>query len=141
MFKSRPLVDKTPPETTKSTEGDELGESSNQKKGIMSHDTLGINTITPTSNGKLRMLVFNKNAPKNACNTAYTQTYNVTSILIYFPTCTHVDLSDFSDFGRNIVTLDLADTLAPLFIQREEECKEQLPQVEEEMEGTSIAGA
>ncbi len=141
VFKSRPLVDKTPPETTKSTEGDELGESSNQKKGIMSHDTLGINTITPTSNGKLRMLVFNKNAPKNACNTAYTQTYNVTSILIYFPTCTHVDLSDFSDFGRNIVTLDLADTLAPLFIQREEECKEQLPQVEEEMEGTSIAGA
>ncbi len=53
VFKSRPLVDKTPPETTKSTEGEELGESSNQKKGTMSHDTLGINTITPTSNGEL----------------------------------------------------------------------------------------
>ncbi len=79
---------------------------------------------------------------KNTFNTVYTQMYNVTSILIYMypPTRTHVDLSDFSDFGRNIVTLDLADTLAPLFIQREEECKEQLPQVEEEMEGTSITG-
>ena len=52
-------------------------------------------------------------------------------------THTHTDLSDFSDFGRNIVTLDLGDTLAPLFIQREEECKEQLPQAEEEMEGMS----
>ncbi len=48
MFKSRPLVDKRP-ETTKQTEGEELGESSNQKRGTMSHDTLGINAITSTS--------------------------------------------------------------------------------------------
>lgn len=48
----------------------------------------------------------------------------------YFP-----DQSQYSDLGHHIASLDLADSLAPLLLQREEECKEQLPTAEEEMRG------